>query len=88
MGLSKCVHCRAVSWKQLVAVAQIDRMGNCFVLEEIENYVWDPVKFILLSLLTDWQTFLLVMHTNPTFYFVNHATGRKNKKQLEYSRWL
>lgn len=53
-----------------------------------DRKLWDPVKFILLSLLTDWQTFLLVMHTNPTFYFVNHATGRKNKKQLEYSRWL
>lgn len=52
-GLIKHVHCRAVSWKQLVAVAQIGRMGNCFVLEETVNYVWDLVKFVLLSLLTD-----------------------------------
>lgn len=57
--------------------------GTVLLLEEIENRVWDLVKFMLLGLLSDQQTFLSVRYTDPTLCIQLKGKIKSNWKILD-----
>lgn len=84
-GLPKRVHCRAVSWKQLVVTAQI---GWELVCTGRDSKVFLGSSWVCSAQSPNWLTNISMnyTHTDPMFYFVNREL--ELKRQVEYSRWL